>query len=86
MTVDELIKKYPKFAEPDFLSIDVETNEEKVLSKCDFNVFKPKIICIELPHPGYIRKTNWKRYLIPFYDLKEVLVNNAFYVRKGKIK
>ena len=81
MTINTLIKKYPQFAEPDFLSMDIETNEEKALSKCDFNIFKPKIICIELPHSSH---NNWEHYLTPFYELKEILANNAFYVRKGK--
>jgi FkbM family methyltransferase len=84
MTINTLIKKYPKFAEPDFISMDIETNEEKALSKCDFTIFKPKIICIELPHPSLINKINWGRYLTSFYDFKEILDNNAFYVRKKK--
>jgi hypothetical protein len=85
MIMDTLIKTYPQFAEPDFISIDIETNEEKALSKCDFTIFKPKIICIEAPHPEFSDKTNWERYLTPFYDLKEKLANNLFYVRKKDI-
>jgi len=82
MTIDTIIKKYPQFAEPDFLSMDIETGEEKALSKCNFNIFKPRIICIEFPGEGIDHTKIWGHYLAPFYDLKEKYHNNAFYLRK----
>lgn len=82
LTMDSIIAKYPEFTEPDFMSMDIETNEEKALSKCNFNIFKPRIICIEFPGEGFDHRKFWEHYLIPFYDFKEVLVNNAFYLRK----
>ena len=87
ITMNTLIKKYSQFSEPDFCNIDVETNENKTLEKCDFTVFKPKVICIE--DFGTYRgikdeRFEWKHYLIPFYDLKETITNNLIYVRKNK--
>jgi len=92
ITINELIKKYPEFAEPDFLNIDIESNEDKALSKCNFTVFKPQVICIEYLCPGKDDKGNflvrmdyrkrWEHYLLPYYEFKEVLGGNAFYVRK----
>jgi len=87
MTINTLIKKYPQFSEPDFCNIDIETNEDKALEKCDFTVFKPKIICIE--DFGNYRKIKdkrfkWKHYLASFYDFKEAVTNNLIYVRKSK--
>ncbi len=84
MTINTLIKKYPQFAEPDFCNIDIESNEDKALEKCDFTIFKPRIICIEFPGEGIDHRTLWEHYLTPFYDFKEALVNNAFYLRKEK--
>ena len=85
MTINSLIKKYPDFSEPDFCNIDVETNEDKVLEKCDFTKFKPKIICIEDfgTYRGFKdERFEWKHYLTPFYDFKETATNNLIYVRK----
>lgn len=82
MTMDKLIETYPEFKEPDFMSMDIETNEEKALSKCNFNIFKPYIIDIEFPGEGIDHRTLWEKYLLPFYVFREVLNNNAFYTRK----
>ena len=85
ITMDTLIKKYPSFSEPDFLNMDIETSEEKALSKCNFNIFKPRIICIEYPGEGIDHREIWGHYLTPFYDFKETFYNNAFYLRKEGI-
>lgn len=81
-TMDTIIEKYPEFSEPDFVSIDIEGSEDKMLSKCNFLKFKPKVICIE-----YIVKKNdfrnrWEHYLLPYYELKELGRVDAFYLRK----
>jgi len=82
LTMDTIMSRYPEFLEADFMSMDIETNEEKALSKCDFTIFKPRLICIEFPGEGHDHRKFWEHYLTPFYDFKEVLVNNAFYLRK----
>lgn len=82
LTMDSIIAKYPEFLEPDFMNMDIETNEEKALSKCNFNTFKPRIICIEFPGEGIDHRTKWEHYLLPFYDFKQTFENNAFYLRK----
>lgn len=82
LTMDSIIEKNPEFIEPDFMNMDIETNEEKALSKCNFKIFKPKIICIEFPGEGLDHRKFWEHYLTPYYDFKEVWQNNAFYLRK----
>lgn len=92
VTMNELIKKYPNFAEPDFVTIDIESNEGKLLSKCDFEIFKPKIIVIEYWCRGIDKEGNevdrmdyrsqWEHYLTPYYTFKEEVMGNAIYVRK----
>ena len=84
MTISTLLDHYPKFKEVDFLNIDIESNEDKVLSKCDFNIFKPKLICIEYKIREIDMRYKWEHYLLPFYELKELLkgTSNAFYYRK----
>lgn len=96
LTMDAIIAQYPEFKEPDFMNMDIETNEEKALSKCNFKTFKPRLICIEYPYAKIIEvkgkrtlKTQdqrllWEKYLLPFYDFKEIYQNNAFYCRKEK--
>ena len=85
MTMNTIIKEYPQFAEPDFCTIDITTNENKMLEKCNFTIFKPKLICIE-DFGGYRKikdvSFEWKHYLTPFYNLKETVLNNLFYIRK----
>ena len=75
--------------------MDIETSEEKVLSVCDFDVFKPEVICIEvrasnndLKIPlirGYNSKAKFEKYLLPYYELKELVPGNAFYTRRKNI-
>lgn len=83
-TMDQLIKDYPTFAEPDFVNIDIDTAEDKLLEKCDFTIFKPKIIVIEYTVRGVDYRKVWGHRLAPFYDLMEVGTgSNAFYLRKA---
>lgn len=92
LTMDSLIKQYPEFKEPDFVSIDIETGEEKLLSKCNFEIFKPKLILIEYWCRGTDNLGNeiarmdyrpiWEHYLLPYYEFKEIIGGNAFYLRK----
>ena len=82
MTIDSLIEKYPQFKEPDFLNIDIESNEEKALSKCNFAIFKPKVICIEFLCGKHDYHKILEPYLLPYYEFKEDVTSDAFYVRK----
>jgi len=83
ITMDTLIKRYPEYSEPDFMNMDIETNEFNALSRCDFNVFKPHVIVIEYLLRGVDYRTVWGKFLEPFYEFKEALSCNAFYVRKN---
>ena len=94
LTINTLIKEYPKYKDPDFVSIDIETGEEKLLSKCDFEIFKPELICIE----HWCRGTDdagkevtrmdyrpiWEHYLLSHYVRGKETAGNTFYLRKGK--
>lgn len=92
LTMNTLIKKYPKFKEPDFMSLDIETGEENLLSKCDFKLFKPKLLCIEHLCRGsdeegkeVVRmdfRPKWEHYLLPYYERKKAINGNTFYLRK----
>ena len=85
LTLDSLIKKYPKYSNPDFFSLDVETHEEKVLSKTDFNIFTPKVMLIECIARDKSYRQNWEHYLLPYYEYKEIIGANAIYVRRNII-
>ena len=82
MTIDTLIQKYPQFSQPDYLSMDIEANEEKALSKCNFEIFKPQVICIEFLVGNIDYHKPLERYLLPYYEFKEDSCGNAFYVRR----
>ncbi len=92
MTMNTLLKKYPDYKEPDFVSIDIESGEEKLFSKCDFRVFKPSLIVVEYWIRGFdgkgdmkVRmdyKPKWEHYLLPYYEFKEETDGNAFYLRR----
>ena len=92
MTIETLLKKYPDFTEPDFISIDAESSEDKILSKCNFEIFKPKIIVIEYWERGKDEEGNtiermdyrsiWEHFLLPYYDFKEIIGGNVVYLRK----
>lgn len=51
-TLDSIIEKTVyKGREIDFLNIDVEGNELNVLHSLNFDLYKPKLICIEIHNP-----------------------------------
>jgi len=85
-TLYTIYSEHPEYLECDLVNIDVETNEKKVLSRCDFNVFKPKLIVIEyeVRHVDY--RKDWECYLLKHYALIDIVNNNAFYFRKNLLK
>lgn len=83
LTLNSLIKKYPNYASPDFINLDVETHEEKVLSQTDFSIFKPKVMLIECLCRDKNYRQNWEHYVLPYYDYKEMIGANAVYVRRS---
>jgi len=84
VTINTLIKQYPNFSEPDFISIDIEGSECKALSQCDFTQFKPKVICIEYKTDKYDFRKDWEHFILPYYKLKDTLTADAIYLRKDK--
>jgi len=84
MTMSTLLDHYPQYKIIDFLNIDIETNEDKVLSKCDFTLFKPTLICIEYKLREIDMRPKWEHFLTPYYKLVELIKNtsNAIYIRK----
>ena len=81
-TMKEFLEEYPEVKNCDFASIDIETGEEMLFSCTDFNVFTPKLMCVEyqMRHVDY--RPKWEHYLTPFYEPKELIGGNAFYIRK----
>lgn len=82
MTMMKALELYPEFKEVDFMSIDVDTYEHKIFAGMDFNIFKPKLICVEYMVRTHDFRKNWEHLLLPFYEPKEVITGNCFYLRK----
>lgn len=47
ITINDILIKYVKDNEIDLLSIDVEGIEDEILKEFDFNIKRPKVICVE---------------------------------------
>lgn len=45
--VDDILNKHFAYAAPDFLSLDVEGLDLKILQAFNFKKFRPKVICVE---------------------------------------
>jgi hypothetical protein len=81
-TIKEFLEEYPETKSADFVSIDIETGEEALFKCCDFNIFKPTLMCVEYQMRGVDYRPNWEHLLTPYYEPKELLGGNAFYLRK----
>ena len=91
-TIDTIVNQNPDFSCPDFVDIDIEASEEKALSKCNFNIFKPQVLLIEWNMRGYDKegkyetahdyRSSWEHYILPYYDVGELFDNTLLYVRK----
>jgi len=53
-----------------------------MLSVCNFEVFRPKVICIEYMLKKHDFRKKWEHFILPYYDLKEVGRVDLFYLRK----
>jgi len=82
MTMNDFVKKYKDYVNVDFLTMDIETGEEKALAVCDFNIFKPKLMCIEYRVRGVDQRRKWERFIYPFYIQVDRTEGNVFYLRK----
>jgi hypothetical protein len=83
-----LLKKFKAPKNIDYLSIDIEGNEYKIIKKLNFLKFRPKLITIEHNYRNdknlikrYLEKKNYKvfslaitKYDMWFYDNK--IINN----------
>lgn len=66
-TLKNVLQKYAKGKQINFLKIDVEGLEEQVLKGNDWKQFRPQVICIEANHvfrdwSGILRKAHYKEY------------------------
>ena len=84
----EILAQYPHIRDTcQFCSIDVEGAEEKVIQSIDWNLFKPKVLCVEYPeyHPhkqGKDLSANWHDQLRNVgYTLKHTTQLNKIYLR-----
>lgn len=77
-TLKNIFKKY-NVQEIDFLKIDVEGYEEAVIQGNDWEVYRPKVICIEANH----RSTNWQS-MLRAHNYKRVIFDglNEYYIAK----
>ena len=82
LTVNTLISQYSQFAAADFFSLDVETNEDKVLECCDFKKFTPTLMIIENEMRGKDLRSNWIHFIDPYYDLVATVPGNLVFLRK----
>lgn len=84
MTVDQLLSKYCLPSQTiNFLKVDVEGHEEKVLLGMDFNKWRPMIIILEsvVPWKGTPAYSNWEPILIKnSYIFAHSFRNNRYYV------
>ena len=71
-------KNLDKSNKIDFINIDVEGNELKVLKSLNFNVYKPKLICIEIHNTKKMYDTNYK--YLKFNKVYNYLVNRRYKV------
>ena len=91
VTMNTLLEKYPDFKEPDFISLDIATGEEKMLKGCDFEIFKSKVMCIEYcvsDNSGerIDYRPKWEHFFIKYYELKHLHPPDAYYLRKRENK
>ena len=84
-TMREFLEEYPEAKNADFANIDIESGEEALLSCCDFAVFKPTLVCIEYLMRGTDFRLKWEHYLIKYYEPKEILEGNIFYLRRPNV-
>jgi FkbM family methyltransferase len=78
-TLTSLIKKNFKTKKIDFLNIDAEGNDFKILKSLDFKNYRPKLICIEDTDLYYNKIANIKKSKIYNFLIKL----NYKYVRSG---
>jgi len=62
-SLNEIIDKYSNGISPDFLSIDVEGFDEKIIKNFDFLKYRPKVICIETVDAKGVDKKELKNYI-----------------------
>jgi len=86
ISIPTILDKYPEYKECDFVNLDIETNEDKVLSRCDFANFRPKLIVVEYEVRHIDQRPKWEHYLLKHYALVDTVNNNAFYFRKNLLK
>lgn len=84
-TLSSILIKFKKFKNCDFLNIDVEGHELKVLQGINFNEFNTKVIVLEAIHP--IDKTNNLKTFKSFLSKRGFVLAlfdglNAYFVNK----
>lgn len=89
-TISEIIRKYNSGIFPDFLSIDVEGLDFKILQSINFQQSSPKVICVEAAEYSPIGAGKRRDELINFLvsknyyefantNLNSILVHNDFW-------
>jgi FkbM family methyltransferase len=65
-TIEHLLKTYCHNYLPDFLSIDVEGFDFEIIKTIDFDLYKPKVICVESHNYSPIGAGNKREDLIDY--------------------
>jgi FkbM family methyltransferase len=81
-TFEKLIRKHPEFISANLLSIDVDGNENEIISTIDFEVFKPKLIVIQHKKKDLGYHKIWGTTLNLYYDLVKENLTTFFYKKK----
>lgn len=82
LTITSLLQRYPEFDDADFVSIDIEGTEKKLLADIDFHRYQFPLICIEWSLNNADRSPDWIQYLNGFYRLVERTTGNMLFLRK----
>lgn len=80
-TMNNILEKHG-ITNLDFVSIDIESNEDNLISHWDLDKYKPKVICIERQIRGIDQRDRWEGLLLKRYYLDAVTYTNAFYKRR----
>lgn len=83
ITLNDLLNLYPQFKDTDFVSLDVDGNEDAVLVTANFETFRPKLILVEYKLRSQDQRHRWEYLLTPYYELIDIESSNAFYRRKN---
>jgi FkbM family methyltransferase len=76
-TINDIIDRFAGGRCPDFLTIDVEGFDQRILKSMDFSRFRPKVICVETVEKAILSEAGYH----PCFRT----VGNVFYIDKSLV-